>query len=178
MAKKTPTPAETKPAKAEKPATVKPEATGQGEVKKHPGGRPSTYRPEYADRLKEYFSTRPVTTEIIDGDRVEVKNPFPTLARYATDIGVHRETLLEWASKHPEFSDAYKAAKALQEANLVEGAMCGAYSQAFAIFTAKNVLGWRDKTEIDQTVTSESKVEHSGTVVVPGLAERLAKFDK
>lgn len=174
MAKTKPTPTDTKPEKAEQST---PEATGQGEVKKHPGGRPSTYLPEYADRLKEYFSLRPVVTEIIDGDRVEIKNPFPTLARYATDIGVHRETLLEWASKHPEFSDAYKAAKALQEANLVEGAMCGAYSQAFAIFTAKNVLGWRDKTEIDQTVTSENKTEITGKVEISSLADRLAKFN-
>lgn len=56
--------------------------------------------------------------------------------------------------------------------------MCGAYSQAFAIFTAKNVLGWRDKTEVDQTVKSESKVEHSGSVEIPGLAEKLAKFNQ
>ena len=140
--------------------------------KNKPGaGRPTGYRPEYAEQLRNYFSA-PVST----GDGAV--NLFPTLARFATNIGVHRETLLEWASKHDEFSDAYKAAKALQEANLVEGAMCGVYSQAFAIFTAKNVLGWRDKTEVDQTVKSESKVEHSGIVEIPGLAEKLAKFNQ
>lgn len=127
-------------------------------------GRPTIYKPEYAEGLREYFNKRPIESEIIDGERVEVKNPFPTLARYATNIGVHRETLLEWSKTYPEFSDAYKAAKALQEANLVEGAMCGAYSQAFAIFTAKNVLGWKDKTEVDKTVKSDSKVELSGSV--------------
>ena len=74
-------------------------------------------------------------------------------------IGVHRDTLHSWATeknpdqthKNPRFSDAYKKAKDLQEANLVEGTISGAYNSTFAIFTAKNVLGWRDKTEHEMT---------------------------
>jgi hypothetical protein len=72
---------------------------------------------------------------------------------------VTRDTLYEWSTaktedgelKHPDFSYAYKKAKEYQEAILVEGAMANAFHANFAIFTAKNVLGWRDKFEQEIT---------------------------
>jgi hypothetical protein len=108
-------------------------------------GRPPKYRKEFVDQLLDYFN-QPV-------------GQFPTLARFAAMIGVSRETLHDWATaknpdgthRNPPFSDAYKRAKALQEANLVEGAMTGVYNPTFSIFTAKNVLGWRDKVEQEIT---------------------------
>jgi hypothetical protein len=128
---------------------------------KHPGGRPSLYKPEYCKQLIEYFSA----TAVSHDDRGNViAGTFPTLARFSANIGVHRETLIEWCDKYPEFSDAYKKAKALQEANLVEGTLAGAYQSTFAIFTAKNVIGWRDKTETEHTGKDGGPIEHSLTV--------------
>jgi hypothetical protein len=127
-------------------------------------GRPPKYRDEFADQLIEFFSqapTREVTVRDKSGNETTQILPgtFPTLARFATNIGVTRETLHDWATsktadgelKHPKFSYAYKKAKDLQEANLVEGTITGAYNSTFAIFTAKNVLGWRDKVEQEIT---------------------------
>ena len=127
-------------------------------------GRPSVYDPIFCDELIELFSqpaTREVTLRDAKGnERIEIlPGVFPTLARFAAMIGVTRETLHDWATaktpegelKHPDFSYAYKKAKEFQEANLVEGTMAGAYNSTFAIFTAKNVLGWRDKTEQEIT---------------------------
>jgi len=128
------------------------------------GGRPPKYREEYADELLEFFSAPP-TREVIVRDKSGNETTqvlpgfFPTMARFAANIGVCRDTLHDWAHaknekgdpRHPKFSDAYKRAKALQEANLVEGTITGAYNSTFAIFTAKNVLGWRDKVEQEIT---------------------------
>jgi len=128
-------------------------------------GRPTVYKPEYCQELLDYFSIPAYNIlEVRDnaGNVKEVKpipNLFPTLARFACNIGVTRETLHDWATKenedktlrYPDFSYAYKKAKEYQEANLVEGALSGAYAQAFAIFTSKNVLGWKDKTEQELT---------------------------
>ena len=128
-------------------------------------GRPTVYRDEFPDMLLEFFGqspTREVTVRDAKGnERTEIlPGQFPTLARFATNIGVTKETLHDWATsrnietgelRHPEFSSAYKKAKDLQEANLVEGTISGAYNSTFAIFTAKNVLGWRDKTEHEMT---------------------------
>lgn len=108
-------------------------------------GRPSKYEDWMADGLLEYFN--------------KAVGEFPTLAGFAGKIGVCRDTLYEWStaknpdgsSKYSEFSYAYKRAKELQEQNLVTGALNGTYNATFAIFTAKNVLGWRDKVEQEVT---------------------------
>lgn len=133
-------------------------------MKKHPGGRPSLYDPKYVDMMDEYF-------DIETGYEVEVENSrgvmqsvrhaanLPTIAGFACKIGVTRETLHDWATKtdeegklrYPEFSYAYKRAKDHQERILVENALKGGYQANFAIFTAKNVIGWRDKHEHEHT---------------------------
>ncbi len=84
---------------------------------------------------------------------------FPTLERFAHSIGVHKDTVVEWATAedaegnllHPEFSVAYKRAKQIQESNLIENGLTGQYSSNFAIFVAKNVFGWKDKSETEVT---------------------------
>lgn len=133
-------------------------------VKTRPVGRPSSYKEEYAEELIRYFDTSVYTIKTTydkeGNEKVEkVLNPFPTLARFATKLGVTRETLHDWATlkdangelRYPEFAYAYKRAKDYQEALLVEGAIGGMYQANFSIFTAKNVLGWRDKTEQEIT---------------------------
>lgn len=130
-----------------------------------PRGRPTAFKEEYSDQLIEYFDKVPferVPLKDKNGDEKGfelVPTMFPTLARFASMIGVTRDTLYEWSVaknengelKHPEFSYAYKRAKEFQEAILVEGTMAGAFQANFSIFTAKNVLGWRDKTEQEIT---------------------------
>lgn len=141
-----------------------------------PMGRPSVYDPKFCEELLTFFSqppTREVTIRDAKGnERTEIlPGTFPTLARFAAMIGVTRETLRDWATsktqegelKHPDFSAAYKKAKEFQEANLIEGTLAGAYNSTFAIFTAKNVLGWRDKTE--QEITGKDGAPLAGIQV-------------
>lgn len=130
---------------------------------KQKGGRPTKYEPKYAKMLREHFdieSGRDVEVENSKGQMQSVRHAadFPTLAGFATKIGVHRETLLNWADvdddgepKNPAFFDAYKSAAAHQERILVQNGLKGGYHAAFAIFTAKNVLGWRDKQDMEHT---------------------------
>jgi len=140
-------------------------------------GRPTKYREEFVEMLLEFFSqppTREVTLKDAKGNETvqELPGSFPTLARFATNIGVTTETLHDWATaknpdgtqRNPSFSYAYKKAKDLQQANLVEGTMKGAYNSTFAIFTAKNVLGWRDK--IEQEITGKDGAPLAGIQVM------------
>ena len=146
-------------------------------VDKNAHGRPPKYRDEFAEQLIEFFKqppTREVVVKDAKGNETTQILPgfFPTLARFATNIGVCRDTLHDWSVaknldgslKHPRFSDAYKIAKSLQEANLVEGTITGAYNSTFAIFTAKNVLGWRDKVE--QEITGKDGAPLAGIQVM------------
>src|SRR3990167_9869523 len=128
-----------------------------------PRGRPTKYDPKYCEEILKYFDIEPhfetpVITTYKDGTTKEevkfIPSDLPTLAGFAKQIGVHRDTLNQWEKAHKEFSDAIKKAKACQEHILVTNGLKGLYSPAFAIFTAKNVINWKDKTE----------TEHSGEV--------------
>lgn len=136
------------------------------------GGRPTKFNPSYTEEIINYFNISPNRNTIrtithrngstID-EEVLIANNFPTLSGFACKIGVHRDTLYEWAHKvdendklvYPEFADAYKRAKDYQEYILVTNGLQNLYSPAFAIFTAKNVIGWRDRTETDLTSGGE-----------------------
>src|SRR3990167_5170237 len=96
-------------------------------------GRPSSYDPKYCREIVSYFDRPPV----IDGEAVDL----PTLSGFARKIKKHRETLLNWAEHSPEFFDAIKLCKDMQEDILVQNALKGRYEQAFSIIFAKNNLG-------------------------------------
>jgi len=112
-------------------------------------GQPTKYQKKYAKQLLDYFEAGQLA---YNEDGSSSQGIFPTLARFACNLGVHRETLLNWANQkdkkdnlvNPEFFDAYKRAKDYQEAFIYEGAMAGRVNPTFAIWTAKVVLGHRD----------------------------------
>lgn len=148
-----------------KPAAGVKATRAKAKPKPAPVGRPTDYRPEYVEKIVEFFNiavTRVDEADVTDGDgkprkeKSVVVNTFPTLTRYASLIGVTRETLHDWATgkgkdgklRHPEFSYAYARAKDLQESLLVEGGMAGAYDSRFATLAAKNLAGWRDQAEV------------------------------
>lgn len=113
-----------------------------------PAGQPTKYDPRYCDEILTFFDREPFEVTVTeDGKVTKTACKLPTLNAFAHSLGLHRDTLHEWTQKHPEFSDAVKRAKALQEDILMQNGLFGGYDKTFAIFTAKNVAGWRDKTE-------------------------------
>lgn len=151
--------------------------------KKHPGsrfGRPTKYKAEFAAAIIKFFDrpyTREKAIEKVTPQGMpyevmeEVPNDFPTFEKFAVQIGVNGDTLVEWANaknkdgneKYPDFSAAYKKAKQLQKDFLMQNSLMGRYSTAFAIFTAKNVTDMRDKQEY----------EHSGEVGITSFLQEL-----
>lgn len=128
-------------------------------------GRPPKYKIEFAQKLIDHFNKptkEPVTDKegnvLFDknGNAVMKVCDFPTLASFACEIDVCRDTLHNWSTdknpdnslKHPEFFDAYKRSKDHQERILSQGGLSGAFQGNFAIFTAKNVIGWRDQQDL------------------------------
>jgi len=112
---------------------------------KHPGGRPTKYKPEYCKKIIEFFSKQPI--RFIDGK--PYANELPFLTAFAREIDVDIDTMEEWTKKHVEFSGAYKRAKELQKEFLINNGLVGLYNSTFAIFTAKNITEMRDVKEHD-----------------------------
>lgn len=116
---------------------------------KRPVGRPYEYRAEYADRLIAFC----------DPDANLAKSKLPLLARFAWDLGVTSATVYNWAHdknqdgslRNPEFFAAYQRAKDAQQEVLAHGALNGQFNASFAALTAKNILGWRDKQDLEHS---------------------------
>lgn len=108
---------------------------------KHPGGRPTKYKPEYCQAIIEYFKDPEV-------------QPLPLFEDYAIKLDVSKSTLYKWGEDHKEFSDSLKRCKEIQEARWVNGALQNKFNVPFAIFMGKNCFGWTDKAETTHRVES------------------------
>lgn len=105
-------------------------------------GQPTKFRPEYCQKLKDFMS-----------------KGYSFLA-FAAEVGVNQDTLYQWQKDQPSFSEAVKEANELSRRAL-ETIMIGNATgklkgnAAASIFLLKNRFPkqWRDRQEIDQTVT-------------------------
>ena len=77
------------------------------------------------------------------------------LGNFAVDNKIHRQRLSEVAEWDKEFGKMYKLAKQVQENKIVLGAMANKINPTMAIFTLKNVAGWRDKKEMGLDASPE-----------------------
>jgi hypothetical protein len=110
-----------------------------------PAGAPTKYKPEYCEQIVHYFDVTPTVQEKADTGLVI----FPTFERFAANINVNFETLLNWGKEHPEFFESYKKCKEMQKAFLIQAGLNGLYAPAAFCFVAKNCTDMRDKTEQD-----------------------------
>lgn len=108
-------------------------------------GRPSKYKPEYADMMINHMKAG----GFFEG--------------FAMSIDVHMDTLLDWTTKFPEFSDAYKKAKQAQLEHfqqmgygLANGQVKG--QVAAWCFMMKNMFKWRDVHDVELNKTTTQKL--------------------
>ena len=132
----------------------------QEEKEKNSEGRPSKYKEVYCQEIIDFFDIEPYRTEEITitykngdtrTDEKEVANNLLFISGFAKKIGVSHSTINLWAKKHSEFSLALKEAKRLQKEHLITNGLRNNFAQPFAIFTMKNICGWRDKTDTEHS---------------------------
>lgn len=108
---------------------------------KHAGGRPLKFPDPVAfdGMIDDFFIY------------CEDNEKKPTLERLAVYIGTNHETLSDYENR-PEFSASVKKAKQRCLAWLIDNGL-DARNPAMQIFLAKNNYGYKDKTEVETTVT-------------------------
>ena len=154
-------------------------------------GRPTKYDPKYCKEIVDYFercqaeimvdvkffqpnknSINTILNPLNEEETLKAGNVkeiaqklvmqrFPTIIRFARMIWVNKTTIYERAKKHKDFSNALDECKNISEAILLENWLQWTYNPQFAIFLLKNNHWYKDKSEIDTTVTilSESELE-------------------
>lgn len=126
-------------------------------------GRPSKYRPIFAEKLTKYAEKEPYS----EGDwkitgRLgvfpiginKVANELPTIDGFACQNNITATTCVNWANaktssgepKYPEFFAAYRKLKSVQKVFLITNGLLGLYSGRFAIFVSRNLL--RDEIKL------------------------------
>lgn len=120
------------------------------------GGAPTKYRPEYCDKIVEFFGVTPTLEEVVKKKLESGIIIFPTFEKFAHEICVTVKTLHEWCKEHIEFSQSYERAKQMQKAFLIQCGLNDLYNAGFAKFVAINCTDMRERQE----------VEHSGGLQV------------
>lgn len=112
--------------------------------KKHPGGRPSSYKPEYCQALIDHMSQG---------------LSFDT---FGATIGVSRDVIYKWCNVHEEFFQAKKIAmdkcQLWWEQEGIRSLGFKFYQSAIWIMNMKARFGWSDKVEVQVSGDEEKPV--------------------
>lgn len=125
-------------------------------------GRPTKYKPEFCDKLIEFFDIEPweereiphfKNGELTWTDIKILPLRMPTLRGFAKLIKVGIRTVYEWidensGSYQKEFSHAFTYAKDIRKDWLVDVGLSGSAPPASFKFVAVNVTEMRDKQEV------------------------------
>jgi hypothetical protein len=160
--------------KAQVPQSPKPASDQAESPSRRPVGRPTDYRPEYAERVEDFCKLGAKDQEIADHFSVTIP------------------TLYAWQKKYPEFFNAWKSGKLLADAHVATSLYKSATgwgdnppNPTSCIFWLKNRRRdeWRDKYDVDQnvqvTLTYQrdpelwAAIEHE---VTPTLAAKVASL--
>lgn len=110
------------------------------------------YQPLFCEELLQFFDGPAFTvTEVQKRDGtislLETAAELPTFAAFAKKIGVTCAQLRQWEDKYAAFRYACEQARDRQGNILIQNSLRGNYASGFAVFTAKNLLGWKESKE-------------------------------
>jgi hypothetical protein len=121
---------------------------------------------------------------------IELSNKGKCLAQIARAWNVHRDTIYEWAKKHPKFSDAIKKGKELCEAwymDTGQAAMLGAVTiegkpirmnNGMFVWMTKNLFKWTNNIAIqDNTAQAEEPPSEDAKIRQQRLRDKIRKLN-
>lgn len=104
---------------------------------------------------------RPITIDVQDlYDKFEKylsENEIPIIKKFTSSYPISYTYFYKLADDNPELKDTIKRAIEKKEAGLEDGALNNKVNVSMAIFSLKQ-LGWKDKSEIEQTIVDKTKM--------------------
>ena len=119
------------------------------------------YIKECGDEFYDYLKS--------DGDKSssweqKVKVKLPTIEGLAMHLGVHRDTIYEWAKHHATFSDTLEEISAKQREMLVAGGLGGYYNPTIAKLVLASNHGMSDRTDV---TSGDKPIQSNAIAFVP-----------
>jgi hypothetical protein len=136
-------------------------------MKESTRGRPATYScaDEMESRIEDYFALCDNKTE-----------PY-TLADLALFLGFSsRQSLWEYRTRRPEFTDTIEKAKTAIEGQRVRAMLSGKQNTTGAIFDLKCNFGYQDKQQIEVEATYKHQVNLESVIEALGGEEQAREI--
>lgn len=119
------------------------------------GGRPTLYNDQLQKLADEYVDNWNLYLEIKSKDDpskvTHVVNSIPSIVGLALHLGVHRDSIYNWAKIHEKFIYTLERIKQKQEMFLIHHGLTKGYDSGFAKFLSINVTDYKDKVEVSST---------------------------
>ena len=109
-------------------------------------GRPTKYRNNFPDLVYNFLH------------RQKALRKLPTKAGLCVFLGVHKEALINYEKKYPDFSNATKRLMLEQENYLIQRMMDGDAPFVPCLFMLKNNHGYRDQMDFDHSMTTKRQI--------------------
>lgn len=109
-----------------------------------PMGRPSKYDPKYIAEVDKYLATTG-----------REQTHLPKIVSFARFIGVHKDSLYEWAGKYKDFSDSLAKIMEAQEEVLIDDGIYGGkeINSTIVKLLLQNNHGMKER--VDQTTNDK-----------------------
>lgn len=141
-----------------------------------PAGRPPEYNEETLKKAQVYLdSCNDHSLNIGTPEKPNMVHnvKIPTKGGLAKYLGINRDTIYDWSSKYPEFSDIIEALGSEQEDRLINNSLAGTYNPTIAkVLLTKH--GYNDKTETDIT-TKGDKINTGNISDIEEIARRVGE---
>lgn len=117
--------------------------------------RPTEYTEEIIDQTRDYIEQcvdeedefHKTRGEKSDGYDRLIRVRLPTIEGLAVHLKVNRDTIYDWETKYPEFSDILGELRAIQADRLLNNGLSGNYNPVIAkVLLTKH--GYRDSQEV------------------------------
>lgn len=131
--------------------------------------RPTILTDELREKALEYLIHRQDNVELTDkGALAFVEVQLPSIADFALYLGINRDTVYDWSSKDPEFSDIVMEISMEQEKRLLNNGLGGLYApKVVGMILSKH--GYSEKTQTDITTNGESLIDPQIAVLTKQL---------
>ena len=124
--------------------------------------RPTKYTEDMPQQVDDWLKTSVDKWESIDNSRNDqrLNVELPTMPALANFLDVNKDTLYDWASKYPKFSDSLKKVVQEQERRLLNMGLAGHYNPTIAKLILSSNHGYAEKTEqkVDHTVSDAETI--------------------
>lgn len=121
-------------------------------------GAPTKYKPEYCQRLLDYFNVSPHDkAKNKDGEELDLPPDPPSIEGFADSIGVVKKTIYSWSKKHPDFLHCMNLVRQKERLFIRYAGLTGVYDSRFCASVYASVRN--ESPNINSCKTIRNKIK-------------------